>query len=200
MESTVHLSLHGLGVLHEKTKSELIVRMRHELDPLAAQAGIKLVITTKSRLEGELNLEFDSKAKSFDNRSCTRSTWLGEDLGGVVWIKAHSNLRVCSEPDPKSGKRDIRKFLANDRLLGRALANTALHELGHFIGGLEHSTDPQNYMVTGDLPKEKKTMSAQRTFYAGHQHFTPDQKETLVSHLKAKQWVKDDSFFKVNGQ
>src|SRR5271169_138804 len=84
-----------------------------------------------------------------------------------------------------------RRLLTNDRLMGRALANTALHELGHFIGNFDHSSDPTNYMVTGQPPVAQRTISTQRVWWAGPQHFSPEQQEKIIQQLKLKEWLRD---------
>ena len=188
MATTVHLSMHGMEALNETTRSELLVLIRRELDPLAAKAGVRLIVSITGRHRGDLNLDFDSESPP--GRICG-NTVVGEDGTGSIWVKAHAGLRVCGVPIPKTGKRDTRRFLTNDRLMGRALANTALHELGHFIGDFDHSSDPSNYMITGQPPVAQRTVSTQRVWWAGPQHFSPEQQEKIVQQLKLKEWLGD---------
>lgn len=101
------------------------------------------------------------------------------------------NLRVCGLADPKTGQRDLCRFLNKDWLLGRALANTALHELGHFIADLDHTTTANNYMFTGGIPKDQGNIRSQRETWAGAKTFTLDQRAKIVQQLKQQQWLGD---------
>jgi hypothetical protein len=116
---------------------------------------------------------------------------LGEDAGETVFVRAHQDMRVCGPVDPKTNTRDTRRFLNASWLLGPALANTGLHELGHFIANLEHTTDPTNIMSDGfSKPKlAERNIKTQREFWATPQTFSADQKKRLVARLKTGVWL-----------
>lgn len=184
----IRLALHGLGSLSERLRKEIIWIMRVEFGPIVSDAGMVLRIIPTVHGRGDLNLDFDSESPP--GKVCS-PTVLGEDGGGNIWVRAHRELRVCGKADPATGKRDTRRFLTNDVLLGRALANTAMHELGHFIADLDHTSDMQNYMMTLGLPKDKRTLRTQRETWAGHQSFNDAQKQKLVTQLKKREWLGD---------
>ena len=151
MGSAVWLNCTGLDDLDAKTHSEVVVRLRQVLEPLCKDAGKTLTIT-KGDHRGDLNLDFDSDTDTRARELCPSSglgNLLGEDAGEAVFVRAHQDMRVCGPVDPKTNTRDTRRFLNASWLLGPALANTGLHELGHFIANLEHTTDPTNIMSDG---------------------------------------------------
>src|ERR1700732_1830158 len=159
------------------------------MGPLVKAAGKTLIITT-GKHRGDINLDFVSEKRTTAGAICPPSLLgptLGEE-GTRILVKAHRELRVCGPPDPVSGKRDTRKVLTTFWLLGPALANTALHELGHFIADLEDVSDMSNYMSTLE-PMEKRTLMSRRTAKAGKQTFTEDQKDRLVKQLKEEKWL-----------
>jgi hypothetical protein len=157
------------------------------MGPLVKIAGKTLIITT-GKHRGDINLDFDSETATFADGICPPGDWLfGEDGGEAVFVKAHREFRVCGPP--VSGKRDTRKVLTPSWLLGPALANTGLHELGHFIANLDHEKDPSNFMITGQPPMEKRSMMSQRNWFAGKQTFTDDQKKKLIKQLEEEKWL-----------
>jgi hypothetical protein len=191
MGDSIRLNLTGLDRLGPKTRSEIIVEMRQVIGPLVTEAGKTLVITTGSH-RGDLNLDFDS---DIDTTSTTGDVCgmsiLGEDAGETVFVKAHKELRVCNAKDPVTGKQDTRRVLRTSWQLGPALANTGIHELGHFIANLDHVNDSLNFMSTIGPPKEKRTLAVQREFWAGKKIFTDDQKKKLVKQIKEEKWLGD---------
>jgi hypothetical protein len=205
MEPNVRLSLVGLEALHKNVQAEILVRLRHELDPLATRAGVRLVISITGRHRGDLNLRFDSEAPARPG-VCTRPRYVifGNEGGEEVYVREYMSLRVCGPANPKTGKQDTRKVLTYGSVLGRALANCALHELGHIIADFEDLKNmPTNYMFSGTEPDTfHRTRSSMRDFYAGHQTFNPDQKETIVRQIKLKEWLgeKNEWNARVNGQ
>ena len=189
MGDSVRLNLSGLNRIGPKTQSEIVVKMRQVLDPIFQEAGKRLIITTGTH-RGDLNIDFDSDTKSTGRDVCGFSI-LGEDAGETVFVRAHRDLRVCGPIDPKTQKRDTRRVLTTFWLLGPALANTAIHELGHFIADLDHVTDSTNFMSTMGPPKETRTLKTQREFWAGSQMFTTEQKKRLVKQIKEGNWLGD---------
>jgi hypothetical protein len=193
MGSAVWLNCTGLDDLDAKTHSEVVVRLRQVLEPLCKDAGKTLTIT-KGDHRGDLNLEFDSDTDTRARDLCPSSglgNILGEDAGEAVFVRAHQDMRVCGPVDPKTNTRDTRRFLNASWLLGPALANTGLHELGHFIANLEHTTDPTNIMSDGfSKPKlAERNIKTQREFWATPQTFNGDQKKRLVTQLKTGVWL-----------
>ena len=191
MGSAVWLSCTGLDDLDVKTHSEVVVRLRQVLEPLCTDAGKTLTIP-KGDLRGDLNLDFDSDTDTRARELCPSSglgNLLGEDAGEAVFVRAHQDLRVCGPVDPKTKTRDKRRFLNASWLLGPALANTGLHELGHFIANLEHTTDPTNIMCDGSPPLAERNIKTQRKFWGTPWIFNDDQKKRLVAQLKTGVWL-----------
>src|SRR5262249_55052821 len=147
MGDSIRLNLSGLENLGPKTRSEVIVEMRRVMGPLVKEAGKTLIIMTGSR-RGDLNLDFDSETDTTGSSGVCGLSILGEDAGETVYVKAHKELRVCNAPDPVTHKQDTRRVLTASWLLGPALANTGIHELGHFIANLDHVSDSMNFMST----------------------------------------------------
>jgi len=180
------LALHGVLQLKHNQVKELIFTLKLGLEPLVKRSGRTLHIMTPGLHRTsvrELNLYYEMGEPEKDY--CPFII-LGDDGSGYIGIQAHSSLRVCGPVD-QAGHRDVRRFLANDRLFARALANTSLHELGHFIAGLEHVSDPGNYMAT--FGPKIRTMKTQRSFWAGHKSWFPDQEDQLVEHLRTGLYV-----------
>jgi hypothetical protein len=191
MGDSLRLNLSGLDRVGLKTQSEILVEMRQTLDPILKDAGKRLIITTGAH-RGDLNLDFDSDTDTTGGKICSGGgSILGEDAGEAVFVRAHRDLRVCGPIDPATRKRDTRRVLTASWLLGPALANTAIHELGHFIADLEHVNDPTNFMSTMGPPKEQRTLKSQRAFWAGKQEFTGEQKRRLVKQIKEENWLGD---------
>jgi hypothetical protein len=187
MSDPLRLALHGLERVEESARDEIVVVVRREVEPLVREAGKTLMLTLGSS-PGNLNIDFTSSKATA--RRCG-PTVLGEDAAGVIYVNAHRELRVCSAVNPKAGNRDARRFLGTGYLLGRALANTAIHELGHFIANLDHVGDSSNYMITGDPPPQERTVRGKQKFFAGRQSFTSDQRQKLVKQIRAGEWLGD---------
>jgi hypothetical protein len=203
MSDPVWLNLTGLDKVGPKTRSEVIVAIRQALGPLVEAAGRSLTITT-GRHRGDLNIDFDSTTPPHPNAGKPNTdgvcgvSLMGEDSGETVFVRAHKDLRVCGPVNPATGKRDTRRVLTASWLLGPALANTAMHELGHFIADLEHVKGSGNFMTIMGPDIDKRTMATQREFWAGKMVFSEDQKRKLVEQLKKKEW-KGDSGFTIQG-
>jgi hypothetical protein len=187
MSEPLRLILHGLDGVSSRLREEIVYIIRQEFEPLVNEADRTLRLIVGS-VHGDLNVHFDTESPA--GRVC-QNTILGECGTGSVYVEAHRNLRVCDARNPRTGQRDTRRFLTRDWLLGRALANTALHELGHFIGNLDHSADRSNYMVTGSMPTEQRTIGSQRDDWAGQKSFTPVERVRLVAQIRAGVWLGD---------
>jgi hypothetical protein len=192
-ETMITLGLHGLEHLDARTKAGVVWLMRKEFEPIVNQAGKRLRITT-GRHEGDLNITFTADPEEARRKACSGMAWLGDDGLRTVSVGGHRSLRVCSVADPETQQRDLRRVLTNHWLMAHALANTAMHELGHFIADLEHSTDPKNYMITGSLAPEQRNIRSVREFFAGQQSFTPEQRQKLVVQLRSEEWLGDITF------
>lgn len=181
------LALHGTSQLNQKTRDEIIWIVKHEFGALVSEAGKHLRVMLGPSL-GDLNMTFDTKSPA--PPPCSGGV-LGFDSEQMVEVKATRDLRVCTK-NAKTGARDMRRFLAADRVLARALANTVLHELGHCVANLEdepHNTG--NYMLTLGPPANERSMQKKRNYYAGHQSFREDQKKKIIQQLRAGVWLGD---------
>jgi hypothetical protein len=187
MGNSIRLNLTGLDRLGPKTAHEIVVELRRVLGPLVEASGKKLVIT-KGPHRGDLNIELDSDTDTRASTPCGLSL-LGEGAGEAVFVRAHQALRVCGPTNPTTRKRDTRRILTASWLLGPALANTAIHELAHFIANLEHVDDSANFMSIMGPPVNQRTMAVQREFWAGKKMFLPAQRTRLIEQLKKGEWL-----------
>ena len=183
----IRLALRGLDSVSDRARAEVVFIIRRELEPLVKRAGKSLLLTV-GRSPGDLMLEFASTTPP--DPPC-KFTILGADADRIVYVQSHRNLRVCGKRDPITKQRDMRRILTTDVLLGRALANTGLHELGHFIADLEHNKSIINYMYTGDLPVGQRNILTRRENFAGVQTFTEEQKQKIVAQIKDQKWLGD---------
>jgi hypothetical protein len=185
-DQTIRLSLRGVDKLDGRLKDELVWQMRRQFGPLVEAAGKRLVLIVGAAHHADLSLDFNS-----DLPRTSKCGWhlMGDDGTGDVDIGQHQDWRVCGPTDPRTGHRDRRIVLGTARLLARALANTAMHELGHFVadlpdlgGGPENLT---NYMTTVEPPTREKTMASMRRWLAGPQHFSAEQQQRVIEHLRS---------------
>src|SRR5215208_7579690 len=109
MGDSVRLNLSGLTRLGLKTRAEIVVKIRQALDPIFHEAGKRLIITTGNQ-RGDLNIDFDSNTNTKGSDVCALS-FLGEDAGETVFVRAHRDLSVCGPIDQKIRKQDTRKVL-----------------------------------------------------------------------------------------
>lgn len=200
MSAPVWLNLTGLDKVSPRTRSEVIVAIRQALGPLVEAAGRTLTITTGPH-RGDLNIDFDSTTPPHPNaarlpnsKGVCGFSLMGDESGETVFVRAHKDLRVCGPVNPATRKQDTRRVLTTSWLLGPALANTAIHELGHFIASLDHVNGAGNFMTIFGPPDDKKTMATQREFWAGKMVFTDEQKQRLIEHLRKKEWAGDSAF------
>lgn len=173
----------------DSVRDEIVVMVRREIESLVHEAGKTLRLTV-GRSRGDLNIDFDSSRPAA--HACASELY-GEDGGEAVFVNAHREARVCAV-DAQTGSRDKRRFLGAGYLLGRALANTAIHELGHFIALLDDLADSSNYMISGKAPPGDRNVRGKQRFFGGHKTFTADQREKLVKQIKAGEWLGDLGF------
>jgi hypothetical protein len=184
--TALRVSLHGLNRLSILERDELIWQMRRQFEPLVKAAGKRLMLTLGKK-DGELVINFDSDTGMQHKRDCTTRI-LGDDGTGQVDVDRHRGMRVCGPENPITGLQDKRVILGTPQLLARALANAAMHELGHFVANLEHSDDLTNYMTDAGPGKSHSTMRSMRKWLAGPLSFTPAQKEQMILHLEKSEY------------
>lgn len=166
---------------------ELVKAIREVLEPIVRQAGRELKIVQQRILprDGELTITFDPGGGG--TRLCGVRI-LGQDAGGVVFVGAHKAMRVCGgitgDPDDPGGlnhDNQIEPIFDNGQPeFARFVANTTIHELGHIMAKLEHSSDRFNYMSNEDLPADLRTRENLVKFYSGRLRFEPTQINRLV--------------------
>jgi len=192
----VVLNLNGLSHLNKKTAEVVITTVRQGFEPVVAKAKFNLIITKKEAdlpPENErrknwhknwlwLEVRFDEDEKAVD--PCAMA--VGECGTGSVWIVRHRQLAICGK-DPKTRTMP---FLTTDDLLGRALGNAALHELGHKIGHLDDNRISGNPMSTLG-PLGVHTAETLRSYWAGKQSWDNDQERILVDNLKNRRLADD---------
>jgi hypothetical protein len=172
--------------------AELLALMswiRLGLEHVVADAGMLLVVTTSKggrdrgpvKLEpGSLRIELDfDYTPPLSTDGCGLA--LGECGSGGIWVAAHRALAVCGS-DPASRNVPV---LSDPELLGHALANTVLHEVGHHIGNFTDNRNAGNIMSTGGPPNTDRTLASVRAYFGGTLSWTGDQKGVLVRNLKA---------------
>jgi hypothetical protein len=172
------LTLHDTHLLNSAQREEFRAEVLRQLETLVRQAGrtLRVVMRPGNRsMRSELNLTLSDGGRPL--HKCGPRI-LGEDGMGDVDIAAHYYGRVCGPT------KDERRVLITDQLLAKALANTALHELGHFIAGLEHSEDLNNYMTTVGPVGGARTFKSVQGWYAGPKTWTQDQRDKLIEALR----------------
>lgn len=190
------LVLHGLSWLTAGQRFHFINFIRRDLEPLVKKAGRDLRLAWNSRPKrGELNIYLEKGEQP--ERTCGFAI-LGDCNSGYVSIADHVNLRVCGPSDPLTGERDTTLVLTTDQLLAQALANTALHELGHFISDLKDNTLPGNFMSTMGPRRSERTLQTMINYFGGRQQWTVDQKKQLIKSLRSGKYKGDG--LKVNGR
>jgi outer membrane protein OmpA-like peptidoglycan-associated protein len=181
------LSLIDVGLIPRA--SVVIKTIEDALAPLVRQAGRELKIV-RSVLPGtgDVTLTFDPGGRG--QRPC-QMLILGMDGGGEIFVGAHRDLRVCSgivlnaqgQPDHQSQLEHVFEF--NEPEFAVAVANTAIHELGHIMAQLPHVNDFSNFMhsagrLGSDLPQNMRTRKTMRQHYAQRGRFDAAQSAKLV--------------------
>jgi hypothetical protein len=146
---------------------------------------------------GELMITFSGDKGLFGINPCSNLYILGVEGGEEVFVAAFENLRVCGpshgDPDHAEIPRDPENpdylehgshteyvFENGEPEFARAVANTAVHELGHIIAKLESSPDSHNFMFEGNLPMEVRTRESERAFWSQRLSFDAAQTRRLV--------------------
>ncbi len=183
---TFHLVL--VDVHYVRQARVLVETIRRSLQPLVQSAGRELTIERSIGLtQGDLTLTFSPEGH--ESRPCGL-LFLGVEGGGLIYVGAHKDLRVCGGPvTDASGRMDYtpgieRVFEDDEPEFARAVANTALHEIGHMLAQLEHSPDPRDFMITGSPPRERRTRRYMREFFGGEKRFSDKDKPALICALR----------------
>jgi hypothetical protein len=76
-------------------------------------------------------------------------------------------------------------FTNGEPEFARFAANVALHETGHIVAALPHSTDMFNYMATGEAMPEGDWRSWEnvRRFWSGRKTFNEAQSTQIIEHI-----------------
>jgi len=192
---TVNLALNGAWLLNEGRRSALIKWIKQGFAPIVTKAGKTLSITMPGKLKRpaaaprsltlKLNFEKDEKVPA---RRC--GFVLGTCGTGNIYITAHQYMGVCGD---KPKIRNTR-VLTTDEVLGHALANTGIHELGHYVGGFDDNRISGNFMSTLGAPRSSRTVQSMRAYFAGTMSWTPDQEKELVARIKSGNMAFDEEF------
>lgn len=171
----------------------------------AGAAGAELTLTFVSRSAVPVRL-----GEQFVGSGPIRLIF-GDEGGGSVFVGSMLELRVGGPPrltatPPGAGFRHRgadwhevphrglqRDYFANarsvfsngERAFAEFAANVALHEAGHIVAALPHSTDIFNYMVDGQAmrPGAWRSWENVRRFWSGHKTFDDVQATQLAEHI-----------------
>ncbi len=134
------------------------------LDTLVQSSHLKIDFTGKKR--GNYTLEFD-KSYSWSKFERIRCWYKPSILGmtGGVFIKALEKRNYCEDVTKCRTCEPV--FRRSRDELGKAISNTALHEIGHLFGLMDkssytgansagHTGDSSNFMFTDILHKDYK--------------------------------------------
>ena len=176
----------------------MVETIRAALDPLATLAGRQLQIHVGRGIlarQADLLLSFDAGGR--ETRPCAGILILGNEGGGDIFVGAHESLRVCGGPrgDPRDPQgidyvSQLEHVFENgEPEFAHFVANTCVHELGHVMAQLDHTSDPGNFMhstptLGANLPPDRRTRENMRRHWAGRKTFTPDQARALVCAIR----------------
>ena len=163
--------LENLAIVRTPRVVEGVVRVA--LGPICQRAGrnLRLVETGSA----DLALYFDPGGQS---ATPCRLLIFGNCGGGDIWVGACQDLRVCSE---NSQTHLQHVFSPGEVAFGRFVGNVAVHELGHMIASLSHSSYRHNFMYTGyPFPRNLRTRENLRRHWAGRFSFDTRQIDSLA--------------------
>jgi hypothetical protein len=167
--------LEDLGIIHTPGVVQAVIR--NALGPIARDAGrnLRLVLTGSA----DISLAFDPGGQA--STPCGLLI-LGNEGGGDIWVGACQDLRVCND-NPRTRLQYV--FSPNEIPFGRFVGNVAVHELGHMIAGLPHSSDRHNFMHFGiPIPRHLRTRDNMRRHWAGRFRFNQAQIQSLRSAIQ----------------
>lgn len=151
--------------------------IRDGIGPLVAEAGRKLQFSTGSQKD-DVVITFTDAPQVM--RPCEGVLILGIEGGGVVFVDAHTQMRVCGGPNPLEAL-----FGAQDPAMAHAIGNTAMHEMGHRLASLDHALDPGNFLysapgIGSNLPPAQRSRENLRKHFGGKKRFNDDQRKALI--------------------
>jgi hypothetical protein len=188
------IALDGIGRVGPS--SETRETIREAMEPLARAAGKRLRLSPGG--QGDVTLMF---AGGGESRPCGRFLILGMEGGGSIFVQAHADVRVCCGPirDPSTGEIDYttqirRVFDDSETGFGRFIGNTAVHELGHLMANLSHTSTMSNFMYSGarygaGLPPSMRTRDRLRRHFSAHLNFNAVQQRQLAATIRANRFL-----------
>ena len=194
MPGNVHVMLNGGIALNQPQRAALIKWIKHGLGDIVSEAGKNLIVTIPKGKKspppgpGAYRIDIFLETEPDPGRNC--GFVLGMCGSGHVSITRHRNMGICGT-NPKTRNK---RFITTDELLGHALANTVLHEIGHLISYFDDNRVTGNFMSTVGPKRENRTLKTQREFFAGTMKWTAEQKKSLVANIKAGKKAFEDEF------
>lgn len=189
-----------LGTYHLKDSARLALLkwVKEGLSEVARAGGRALVVHSPKEVDtpaarpGSLTIRVTLIKDRNPKNPC--GMILGECGTGEVSIARHRVLAICG-PDPQTARRPI---ITSSELLGHALANTVVHEVGHMIGGTSgHFADNSlntNFMNSGGVPKDQRTAATQLGFFAGRLSWTREQADILAANIRQGHLAFEEEF------
>jgi outer membrane protein OmpA-like peptidoglycan-associated protein len=183
------LSLLNVGLV---ARADIVIKIIEEvMAPVVRRAGRELKVMRSVVIPGDLTLDFDAGGGA--SRPCVNII-LGNEGGGEILLGGHRALRVCSGmrlgpngvPDHQSQLEHV--FEPHEPEFAQAVANTAIHELGHLLG-LRHVNDFSNFMHAVDplganLPQVMRNRQTMRQHWSRRGRFNPAQIESMMCSIK----------------
>jgi hypothetical protein len=194
MAGNVQIVLNGAKDLNKAQRASLVKWIKHGLGDIASQAGKPLLVSIPmgkkppAAASGTYHIEIFLEAEPPPKRRC--GFVLGMCGSGWVSITNHKYLGICGT----NSKTRNTRIITTDELLGHALANTVLHEVGHLVSFFDDNKISGNFMSTIGPPRATRTLKTQREFFAGTMSWSEDQKKSLVKNIKAGKKAFEDEF------
>lgn len=152
--------------------------IRSAMGPLVEQAGRSLQLSAGAGSTADVAITLTDAPQQM--RPCEGVLFLGIEGGGLVFVDAHTQLRVCG------GSKPLELLFGRDDVeLAHAIGNTAVHEIAHTLASLDHVPDTSNFLYglpgTGaNLPPAQRTRETLRKHFGGRKTFNEEQRKALV--------------------
>jgi hypothetical protein len=182
------VNLRHLANVGEVARVAIVTTIKEGLAEVASAAELGLVISRRDAAlppEGNrhktwvwIELSFDKDPPAED--SCAMA--VAECGTGSISVSRHRQLSVCGTDQGTRKKR----FLTSDWLLGKALGNSGLHEIGHLIGDFQDNRLAGHIMSSTGPAREARTIKSQQDFWAGRLIWSPEEKAVLIRNLKRR--------------